>query len=128
MRAINQGPVIEIENGRTSHLDRKTGLNAVTGKITIPRAASADRRLIYLRLRPDPPDRQEIPFTLEPAGDFRIDGVPPGRYQSIAVFLRSLPTRSQAKADVLGAIQYQFDLAPESGDFDVGTLFAKSAI
>jgi ankyrin repeat protein/beta-lactamase regulating signal transducer with metallopeptidase domain len=64
----------------------------------------------------------EIPFTLDAGGNFRIDDVSPGSYQLIAVFLRSLPTGPQAKADVLGAVQRKFELSNAAGDCDLGIL------
>ncbi len=64
----------------------------------------------------------EIPFTLDDGGNFRIDDVAPGSYQLIAVFLRSLPTGPQAKAEVLGAVQRKFELSNATGDCNLGTL------
>jgi beta-lactamase regulating signal transducer with metallopeptidase domain len=64
----------------------------------------------------------EIPFTIDASGSFRINDVSPGNYQLIAIFLRSLPTGPQAKADVLGAVQRKFELGRTMGDFDLGTL------
>jgi hypothetical protein len=153
MQDINEGQVVQIENGKTTQVDLSTGKNAVIGKIAMPPGASADSPLTILRLRPvvaDPPyppnltqdqcrswlqtwrqtpegkaygtKATEIPFTLDASGSFRIDDVSPGNYQLIAVFLRSLPTGPQAKADVLGAVQRKFELANTMGDFDLGIL------
>jgi ankyrin repeat protein len=153
MQDINEGQVVQIENGKTTRVDLGAGKNAVIGKIAMPPGAFADSPLTILRLRPvvpDPPyppnltqDQRrawvqtwrktpegqafgakatEIPFTLDGGGNFRIDDVSPGSYQLIAVFLRSLPTGSQAKADVLGAVQRKFELTTVAGDCDLGTL------
>ena len=70
----------------------------------------------------------EIPFTLDAGGNFRIDDVSPGNYQLIAVFLRSLPTGPQAKADVLGAVDRKFELTSTTGDYDLGTLPVQSDV
>jgi len=153
--AINEGQVVQVENGKTTHVDLKTGKNAVIGRISMPPGASADSPLTILRLRPvvpDPPyppnftkdkDQRrawvqkwittpegkayearagEIPFTLDARGNFRIDDVSPGSYQLIAVFLRSLPSGPEAKADVLGAVQRKFEFTNATADYDLGTL------
>jgi hypothetical protein len=153
MQDMNEGQVVQIESGKTTRVDLRTGKNAVIGKIAMPPGASGDSPLTILRLRPvvpDPPfppnltqDQRrawiqtwrktpegqafgakatEIPFTLDAGGNFRIDDVSPGSYQLIAVFLRSLPTGPQAKADVLGAVQRKFELTTTTGDCDLGTL------
>jgi hypothetical protein len=153
MQDINEGQVVQIESGKTTQVDLRTGKNAVIGKIAMPLGASSDSPLTILRLRPVVPDppfppnltqdqrrawiqtwrktpegqaygakAMEIPFTLDAGGSFRIDDVSPGSYQLIAVFLRSLPTGPQAKADVLGAVQRMFELTTATGDCDLGTL------
>jgi hypothetical protein len=153
MRDINEGQVVQVENGKTTQVALNVGKNAVIGKISMPPGVSADSQLTILRLRPvvpDPPypanltqDQRrawaqnwmttpggkayqakagEIPFTLDSSGHFRIDDVSPGSYQLIAVFLRSLPSGPQAKADVLGAVQRKFELTNTTGDFDLGAL------
>jgi hypothetical protein len=152
MQDINEGQVVQIEFGKTTQVDLRTGKNAVIGKIAMPRGASTDYPLAILGLRPvlpDPPypsnlapdQRQrwiqtwittregkayqaksaEIPFTLDGGGNFRIDDVSPGSYRLVAIFLRSLPTGSHAKADVLGVLQREFELTNAAGDYDLGT-------
>jgi hypothetical protein len=149
----NEGQVVQIESGKTTQVDLRTGKNAVMGKISLPPGASTDYPLAILSLRPvvpDPPfppnlaqDQRrawirnwittpegkayqaksaEIPFSMDGGGNFRIDDVSPGSYQLVAIFLRSLPTDPQAKADVLGVVQRKFELTNEARDCDLGTL------
>ena len=153
MQDINEGQVVQIESGKTTQVDFRTGKNAVMGKISLPPGASTDYPLAMLSLRPiipDPPypsnlaqdqrrawirnwittpegkayqaKTSEIPFTVDGGGNFRIDDVSPGSYQLVAIFLRSLPTGPQAKADVLGAVQRRFELTNATGDYDLGDL------
>jgi hypothetical protein len=153
MQDMNEGQVVQIESGKTTQVDFRTGKNAVMGKISLPPGASTDYPLAMLSLRPvlpDPPyppnlsqdQRQmwvqswmrtpegkayqakasEIPFTVDGGGNFRIDDVSPGSYRLVAIFLRSLPTGPQAKADVLGVVQRKFELTIAAGDYDLGNL------
>jgi hypothetical protein len=58
MHDINEGKVVQIENGKTTQVDFRTGKNAVMGKISLPPGASTDYPLARLSLRPvlsDPP-------------------------------------------------------------------------
>jgi hypothetical protein len=153
MQDINEGQVVQIESGKTTRVDFRTGKNAVMGKISLPPGASTDYPLAMFSLRPvlpDPPypsnlaqdqrrvwirnwittpvgkayqaKASEIPFTVDGGGNFRIDDVSPGSYQLVAIFLRSLPTGPQAKADVLGVVQRKFELTIATGDYDLGNL------
>ncbi len=153
MQDINEGQVVQIESGKTTQVDLRTGKNAVMGRIALPPGASTDYPLAILSLRPvvpkppyppnltqdqrrawvqtwrKTPEGQayevkatEIPFALDAGGNFRIDDVSPGSYQLVAIFLRSLPTGPQAKADVLGVVQRKFELTNATGDHEFGTL------
>jgi len=153
MQDVNEGQVVQIESGKTTQVDFRTGKSAVMGKISLPPGASTDYPLAMLSLRPvlpDPPHpsnlaldqrrtwirnwittpegkayqakASEIPFTVDGGGNFRIDDVSQGSYRLVAIFLRSLPTGPQAKADVLGVVQRKFELTHAAGDCELGTL------
>ena len=153
MQDMNEGKVVQIESGKTTQVDFRTGKKAVMGKISLPAGASTDYPFAMLSLRPvlpDPPypsnlaqdqrqmwikswvttpegkayqaNASEVPFTVDASGNFRIDDVSPGSYRLVAIFLRSLPTGPQAKADVLGFVQRKFDLTNTTVDYDLGTL------
>jgi hypothetical protein len=63
-----------------------------------------------------------IDFNIDPAGHFRIDDVPLGKYRLVAFFTNRNISGAGGAHEPLGAGAKEFELPAGKGDFDLGTI------